>query len=38
MFGDQNKKNKNMLCRVSTEDTRQRLFLPSARYLTLGKH
>jgi hypothetical protein len=36
-FGDQNKKNKNMLCRVSTEDTRQRLSLPSARYLTLGK-
>jgi vancomycin resistance protein YoaR len=35
-FGDQ-KKNKNMLCRVSTEDTRQRRFLPSARYLTLGK-
>jgi hypothetical protein len=36
-FGDQNKKNKNMLCRVYTEDTRQRLCLSRARYLTLGK-
>jgi hypothetical protein len=36
-FGGQNKKNKKMICRVSTEDTRQRLSLPSARYLTLGK-
>jgi hypothetical protein len=36
-FGDQNKKNKNMLCRVSTKDTRQRHSLPSASYLTLGK-
>jgi hypothetical protein len=26
-----------MLCRVSTEDTRQRHSLPSASYLTLGK-
>jgi hypothetical protein len=26
-----------MLCRVSTEDTRQRPSLPSARYLTLDK-
>jgi hypothetical protein len=36
-FGGQNKKNKNMLCRVSTEDTRQRHPLSSASYLTLGK-
>jgi hypothetical protein len=36
-FGGQNKKNTNMLCRVSTKDTRQILSLPSAGYVALGK-
>jgi hypothetical protein len=36
-FGGQNKKNKNVLCRVSKDDTRQRHSLPSAIYLALGK-
>jgi seryl-tRNA(Sec) selenium transferase len=31
------KKNTNMICRVSTENTRQTLSLPSASYVALGK-
>jgi hypothetical protein len=30
-------KNTNMICRVSTENTRQTLSLPSAIYVALGK-
>ena len=37
-FGWQNKKNKNVLCRVSKEDTRQRLCLPSAIPAAFGKN
>jgi hypothetical protein len=37
-FGWQNKKNKNVLCRVSKEDTRQRLSLPSASPAAFGKN